>query len=337
MKFQISGFRKLQEYEDEHEFMKRNVEKYITNPLNAFMIIKRWTLEADVIAQRFPGRSDEFLKKVKEAAGIGYDDLSGAVEGLLRLQKIYRFKSEDLANGIIDGKKTRQEMNALDLFVIGEEGFKLNGYDVSVKEYLELSWDRIKHGGGGEIPLESLQLRLITIYERLGEYEYAIDVLEDLILKFPRNIEFVQKRDEYLEKKPVIGQLDPEDYVRNGVYTVAKEEILTGQVCRGDVAKTPEEEAELHCRYVANSAFSKLAPAKVEEANLKPYLVIFVDVLSKEEIHFLKHYSKAKIDRGKIMRNEERVTSNERIAKIGWLYDQEHEIIARISRRVEVI
>lgn len=64
-------------------------------------------------------------------------------------------------------------------------------------------------------------------------------------------------------------------------------------LCREGTLRTPAEQAPLRCRYVTkNSAFLKIAPLKVEEACLKPYLVIFHEVIYDSEIRVIKEIAK---------------------------------------------
>ena len=56
-------------------------------------------------------------------------------------------------------------------------------------------------------------------------------------------------------------------------------------LCRNDIRLTSTELSKLKCKYVTNkSSFLKIAPLKLEEAYLKPYIVIYHDVLYEIEI-----------------------------------------------------
>lgn len=55
----------------------------------------------------------------------------------------------------------------------------------------------------------------------------------------------------------------------------------------------PKIEAQLHCRYVTNNVpFFFIQPVKMEEAYLKPLLVIYHDVITDEEIETVKKLAK---------------------------------------------
>lgn len=84
-------------------------------------------------------------------------------------------------------------------------------------------------------------------------------------------------------------KLNPTSYDSN-------ERKVYEMMCRGEVFKTAAELAELKCKYVTNGVpFLKISPLKLEEANLKPYLVIYHDVLYDNEIEIIKQLAKPRV------------------------------------------
>lgn len=311
--------------------------KYITNPLNAFLMIKRATSDINLIRERYPERSKDFLLNVTKHRP-GDFELVGAVGGLVRLQIIYKLESEDFAKGIIDGKQTRSMLSAHDLFVLGEEILKMTDLQYFATKYLSLALEAIKDGYDDDKDVDKniLLLHLASCYKRSGNYENVVKVIEDLFDRKLSQLEFNKFKQLLLE-----GQTNklweddpyPDHFHKDGIYSLFKEVILYSQVCRGSVTKSPEELATLHCRYTSISPFSKLARFKVEESNLDPYIVLFHDVLSHHEIEFLQNVTKRQVNRAKIGLDE---TSYYRIAQLAWLNDRDYEIVKKISQRVEV-
>lgn len=67
-------------------------------------------------------------------------------------------------------------------------------------------------------------------------------------------------------------------------------------LCRNAISRSPAELAPLRCRYVTNkSPFLKIAPLKLEEAHLKPYIVIYHDVIYDAEIELIKQMAKPRV------------------------------------------
>lgn len=319
--------------------------KYITNPLNAYLMIKRATSDIQMIAKRFPEASKQLVERIK-IFQPEQDDLTGAVEGLLRAQFIYKLKSSDFADGIIDGIKTRKAMSPHDLFVIGLEAFKFAQEDYFTKEYLHMAWEQVRQGFDPDKEVEEVVLlgKLVTCYKRTGDYTKALLFMKELMEKgqIMKELEPIVEALEKSHEK--FGdsrkqERDPfsDNFVKDGYYSEHKEDILYSQVCRGNITKSPKELSELHCRYISNSPFSRLAPFKIEEANLEPYLILFVDVLSEYEMEFLKNASKPKVERAKTLTpTMDWQKSSLRVAQNSWHYDTDHELIRKLSMRIEV-
>lgn len=324
---------------------KKDVQRYISNPLNSFLLIKRLTAELELIENLFPEESEEFFKDIKNLRPEKID-LSGAVEGLLRLQTVYKLKSDDFAKGIIDEEITRSALSPHDLFVIGEEAFKLKEQDFFVKEYLNLAWDMIekKFDADQEVDLNDLLFYLTTSYNRTGDYANAIKTFERFILNNPdyeEGSKVKQALADNLQKhgNSKLSLIDPyvEDFAKDGHFTKEKEFILYRQACRRVLKKRLKEQAELQCRYVSNSAFSVLARFKIEEVNLDPLIVLFIDVISDAEIEILKNLTKPAIDRAQTGSDvQESIKSSFRVSKSAGHKDRKHKVLQKLSRRVEV-
>lgn len=81
----------------------------------------------------------------------------------------------------------------------------------------------------------------------------------------------------------------------------------------------------------------KIAPLKLEEANLKPYIVVYHDVISDAEIELVKRLAKPRFRRATVQnyKTGELEVATYRISKSAWLKDQEHPYIKAIAQRVE--
>lgn len=60
--------------------------------------------------------------------------------------------------------------------------------------------------------------------------------------------------------------------------------------------QSPAAEANLRCRYTTNNVpFLRIAPLKLEEISLDPYIVVYRKVLSDKEINKIKELSQPKV------------------------------------------
>lgn len=108
----------------------------------------------------------------------------------------------------------------------------------------------------------------------------------------------LRKFDEDLVAKRILEYDNPLDYIKNPMFSSQNtyEERLYEAVCRGDITPTPKQLAPLRCRYLTNNLpFLKIAPFKLEEVALEPYIVVYHDVMSDKEIEIVKELSQPKV------------------------------------------
>lgn len=68
------------------------------------------------------------------------------------------------------------------------------------------------------------------------------------------------------------------------------------RLCRKEVVQSLADQAKCRCRYVTNrSSFLKIAPLKLEEISLDPYIVVYRNVMSDTEINRIKTLSQPKV------------------------------------------
>lgn len=91
------------------------------------------------------------------------------------------------------------------------------------------------------------------------------------------------------------SQKNHNDRAYTGAYTNYERHTYE-QLCRGLLQPEPKVLAKLKCRYVTNSSpFLKIAPLKLEEANLIPYIVVYHDVIYDKEIELIKQMAKPRV------------------------------------------
>lgn len=311
--------------------MKKNPYAYVENPLNAFLLIKRLTYDVSMIEENLKEISNKFKLKV-EKYKLSNDELSGAVEGLYRLQSVYDLKSKDFAKGIIFGKKYREELNVDDLLAIGIEMTKLDDHGFA-KEYLELAKNRnILYGDFAKMVMLD---KIFKIYNSSGMLNEAVEVLNEILELDPSKKHYEEQRLS-LELKSLFDENAKESNkdLLGTHFTAVKEKLIINKACRGELKKSIEETSQLHCRYLRTTYFTTIAPFKIIEANLNPWVVIFVDIMSEEEIETVKLISKDRFARAQIMVNDTTKVSNIRVAKINWHFDDEHKIFKTLTDRV---
>lgn len=110
--------------------------------------------------------------------------------------------------------------------------------------------------------------------------------------------------------------------------------------CRGEYQKTATELSQLKCRYEThNNPFLKIAPFKVEELNLVPPIVRFHEIISDNEIEYMKNQSIPKFIRAGVVDNDadtsaSRIVSGLRICQHTWLDYRNYSVVATLHQRL---
>lgn len=167
--------------------------------------------------------------------------------------------------------------------------------------------------------------------ERMYDYRCAALHLKQLMMNDPHNVEvamyalkIAQLYESNLDAK--IKFDDPYGggkIERNGKFTPNKEFELISDVCRGKLNRNAMEISKLYCFFITTNFYSKIAPFKVEAIHLSPYILLYHDVLSTNEIQSAKMF----LQNEKLTQDVGRMTS---------LFDSDNVLAARISRRIEV-
>lgn len=99
---------------------------------------------------------------------------------------------------------------------------------------------------------------------------------------------------------------------------------------------SPTNSTGLHCAYnFSTTPFLRLAPLKTELVGLKPYVVLYHDVLSPREMSLIIDMAMQKIARtGTINPNATNSKTHSRTAKARWLPKQMTGLVRRITRRI---
>lgn len=295
--------------EKEQEVMKKNSLDYVTNPLNAFLLVKRLSFDITQIMNHIVGVTEQFKRNTEEAR-LSHQEFEGVVEGLVRLQLVYDLKPADLAKGIIQGQKYREDLSAKDLSALGDELMNSHRYSMSLS-YLNLAYEKNRETQ----ELSPLAI-LGGIYRNFNETGNKIELINtiDKILELAPDLtpdrEYLEEVKTMLEIEVLFEDEEVEDesvedlYEKNGQYSKFKELKLISDVCSGKVQQSSKVVSELHCRLISTNAFTIIAPFKMEEMNLEPFIAMFYDVISDSEIQAFKSMSKPSLIRAETLNKD---------------------------------
>lgn len=330
----------MSDWSDDIAKIKVDNQSYIGNPLNAFKLIKRNSIDLAFYDIYFPGFKQQI--EVNDTDFPNNDDLIGAIAGLIRLQKVYKLKTEDLANGILHSVDTGVKLSPHDLFTIGVEAFETVGEKYLAHEYLRLAQSRNYDNSGVE-QSEIFEV-LFKLYLANNDVKNAEGILEHLSQRDKEHLaERYQEsfnRVRSLPQEQVNGVVNPfnDTFTHTGHYSADKEFIIFRRICNLEVTKSPKEQSKLFCKFHSTNAFTKIAPFKVEVANMEPELLIFIDVLSENETSTIKNMFFDTITKNAhVMSGDGKKISDIeiRVADLHWFNEETQEHFETLTRRLE--
>ncbi|EFO21561.2 prolyl 4-hydroxylase 2 [Loa loa] len=331
-----------------------NDMRVLSNPISAYLLIKRLIEEWNNI-KRLAGSDigEELLKEISELRAVNYvknptmEDLDGAAIALLRLQDTYRLNVKEIADGKILNASVVQPFTARDCFDIGRAAYNVNDYYHTVI-WMEEAQERLRT----EMPHETVQLKEILEYLafalfKQGNLKRALLLTEQLYTIDP-NHPRARNNIKWYEDLLAEDGVKPIDYRRNippvtnprpknGLKTT--EHDMYEALCRNEVPVSVKATSKLYCYYKMDRPFLRLAPFKVEILRFSPLAVFFRDVITDEEVTIIQMLATPRLRRATVQNSitGELETASYRTSKSAWLKDEEHEIVHRINRRIDLM
>ncbi|KAH8356016.1 hypothetical protein KR200_007586, partial [Drosophila serrata] len=293
----IDRMRKVQEeWKTRREQIQTNPEQYVANPLISYPLMLRMHVDAPKWFElaRQDTEKDPLQKLVdQDLTGVTDMDLQNATRELLRLQDAYSLDERDMANGKLCGKQYESKLSAADCLAIGTH------------------LDDLKHGNQGckwlNISLEQYEEHMDPVYkilktgrfhiwEKMGNILLEMDNLNGSQSAFKKSLEWATKEDDTW----LVNHL-----LENLAYMAVHEDN-----CRGK--NILPVKSFLRCRYSTEGfPFLRLAPFKLEQLSLEPFVGIYHDVLSPAEQDDLIKQTQSRLeDRGTHLKFVEAAVEN---------------------------
>ncbi|XP_039275487.1 prolyl 4-hydroxylase subunit alpha-2 [Nilaparvata lugens] len=359
-------------YSAEHHEAINDVSAYLSNPINAFRIIKRLTYEwnhTQSLMFDFTQEVRQYTTQYRQVLKFPTEeDLSGAATALMRLQDTYQLDTASVARGQLNGVQYTTQLSGDDCFELGRHSY-WDGNFLFAAMWMSESLNR-QQWERNQASFERWQktLEYIDYSVKMKDYEMVTIVPTLYQPNDPSNFTFFKAALENKHKAGIfhhlliIGGRKPGDYemvtivptlyqpndpsnftffkaALENKHKVAEQwepiQAVYKKLCRNDLSLTHQELAQLKCRYVhRNVPFLRIGPLKEEEAYLEPRIVLYRDVIYDSEIELLKKMALPKL---KVMNlnKASNTVALYRISAGAWLYDDDHPSIERLSKRVE--
>lgn len=348
------------DFADHSEAALAGDKNLLANPINAYLYMKRFTLDWDKeVAPNFQSDPESAVhKKIEELKGYlpNYDDLRGAVTALLRLQDTYQLDTNQLAQGRIRSMMAKQ-MSASDCFEIGKMTYNNDDY-YHTTLWMEKAMNLVALEKNRTVQrMDILDYLAFSLYKQ-GNVERALVLTNELLALLPHhtraqnNRKYYEKLLEEQRRKQYRRGEDggeeedkteePNKYTERPLdeYRKSDEFQTYESLCRGEDTHDYKLKHKLKCRYVhKNNPRLLLKPAKEEEVYLNPWIVIYHDVVSDKEIDTIKRIATPLLSRATVHnpRTGKLETAEYRVSKSAWLKDGDDPVIHNVNNRISDI
>ncbi|XP_036213171.2 prolyl 4-hydroxylase subunit alpha-2 [Bactrocera oleae] len=302
-----------------------DMHKYVSNPLNALTILKRFTSDWQMLRQYAYNidSTTEIVENLtisrKSLKFPSESDFDEAALNLLRIQGVYQLEPERLAVGEVNGIKLGSAMSWSDCLEIGRKSVQ-NGDFMIAKFWMEVALEKLPtvagaqmaaanateemelaEGGSAEVKnarLEIMEALAMTEFN-MGNLAVALNIINTLLKKHPRHKNLLKAKAR-VEKKlrqstKKFKKVSKQRKINKTQSDKSVEELLIGEICRAttniDAASSSGafRSSTPDCRLIhGNLPELLLQPRQVELLSLDPYIAVYHNMLSAGEISDLQ-------------------------------------------------
>nr|XP_045611043.1 prolyl 4-hydroxylase subunit alpha-3-like [Procambarus clarkii]XP_045611044.1 prolyl 4-hydroxylase subunit alpha-3-like [Procambarus clarkii] len=288
------------------------------------------------------------------------EDVAAASEALVRLVHVYDLNMTMLASAghfhphqreINTAPPPYYPLAVSDLASIGLVAVNKGYLNIGV-EFLRAARARSTihaHADGGSLETQFSTQRLDSLLNT------AVRVHDHVLeMRGPRSLTHITARTSYGLSQGRVHHLEEENakedvvvgvqYLKlhgNKTWMVQERPLVERRqvemLCRGVELRTSVIKCELHCRYMSNSSpWLLLAPFKVEQLSLDPYITLIYEVLSPREAAEVKERASSQLHTSYTARkgSGHDAPSSEWSLKHAWLEEREVTSLQRLGRRL---
>lgn len=325
--------------------------KYLGNPINAFQLVKRFTVDWNdhkdrLIHSQNAAEFDQLVSSLTEQFPT-QDDYTGSITALLRLQDTYALDTHKIAEGELPGVKSSPTLSAFDCFELGRIAYNEGDH------YHTILWMQEALNQLGKEEEKSIEETTVLDYLSYalyvqGNVRHAKNITERWLTLEPNHqraqsnlIHYQQIIDEEDTSHKKGDEGTPES-IRNSRFQNEQDEYRASQefstyeaLCRGEDIIPIKNPHRLTCQYRFWNPIFYIDPLREETINHDPWVAVYHQLMNNKEIERIKELATPRLARATV---HNAVTgqlehAKYRISKSGWLRDEEDPIVARVSDR----
>ncbi|KAG8185444.1 hypothetical protein JTE90_022375 [Oedothorax gibbosus] len=332
------------EYEKLYNSAIGDVDSFLSNPVNAYLLVKRLTTDWQTTGRLIEGTMSKAVIENITLQALKFpddEDLKGAASALMRLQDTYLLDTTKLANGDISGTKPSTELSAGDCFELGRQAYEQDDYSHTVL-WMQEALDRLEQEKIKTMSKHAILEHMARATYLLGNFKHARKLTQDIIISEPNyipayeNLRFYDEQVSLQEESQGIVTSETTVYIEQPDTSFRDYERL----CRGERIRSLAEESKLFCKYTTGGSFYLLIqPVKVEILSLDPWIVMYHDILSDEDANFFRDLAQPMLKRAKVQNPRSGLLepASFRVSKCTWLSDDIHPRISYASRMLQEI
>ncbi|EDW99121.2 prolyl 4-hydroxylase subunit alpha-2 [Drosophila yakuba] len=335
---------RLREFENERNEAREWGPAYFESPINKYLLNKRLTVDWQRVENLIAASTGEKpltrLRKFRHRETMpDKKELEGAIDGLLRLQYVYRLKAKEMASGILDGVDYGTQLNAEHCVDIARLALR-DQHPRLAHSWLMEANDRLAGGERKEALKPQILVLLVQAKKELEDFRGLNDTYQELIRIQPASEEHAKNYETYidsLDEKALLNESKP--ILEHAPIPEEGEPVDEFQAysltCSGHWRLTPKEQRHLRCGYVTEThPFLWIAPLKAEELFQDPLLVLYHDVIYQSEIDVIRKLTENRLKRATVTGHNESVVSNVRTSQFTFIPVSAHKVLSTIDQRV---
>lgn len=346
----LSELKKIaDDFQQHSELGLSDPENFLGNPINSFLLVKRFTHGWQEIERKLRNdTSDLLLYEMQDDLKFMPDetDLTGAIMALIRIQDTYNIPVSTLASGILAGVKTAEALTAADCFELGRTLYFKNDY------YHAMLWmDEAANLNDLESP-PSVEWPVLydffsfSVY-KLGDVKRALNLTNKWLSFDPDNVRALENIGYYLRDIEDNAESHKDNSENEFIYKRPLSEwkadpefVAYEALCRGEKVLTNPKAHKLSCRYAYPHEYYWLRPLKEEQMHQKPDVYIYHDLLTETQTSEIKRIATPKFSRSGVFTYpgqpaDHRSETDYRVSKSAWLRDYESPAIRTVSNKVQ--
>ncbi|XP_050949571.1 prolyl 4-hydroxylase subunit alpha-2 [Labeo rohita] len=318
--------RALNALEDNFDDSPRDPEKFISNPLAAFQLVRKLSQVGAVARELAEGRrAKDTLENLKSTAQTlpSAGDVEGVVMALVRLQEMYRLDPRNIS--LFSETNHNIMLDPDETFHIGVISSLNQRFQYAVL-WMEETLRKLSEGEEAAVTKEEVIYQLALFSHQLAviQLPYGQEAAESDLFQselYTRIIESIKTRDWTAKYIP---------HSTDKTY----EALCTGK----RFMMMPQRERKLVCRYRTGRG-NPLMIFKEEVEWDEPTILRYHDFLSEGEIDTIKSLARPKLSRAKVIDpvSGKKVSAATRVSKSAWFSEHEDPVITRVNQRIAAV